>query len=118
MTHAVPIASRRALWLGLTVLLASCASTPESPADLSSRASKAMGTDSLTTLRYTAEGTGYTFGQAYVPDGAWPKITLHSVTRSIDYANGAMREEVVLSRAEPLGGGGYPLSGSSATTGS
>ena len=111
MTHALPITLRRFLFLGLAALLASCASTPETAADLSSRASKAMGADTLATLRYTAEGTGYTFGQAYVPGGAWPKITLHSVVRSIDYANGAMREEVVLSRAEPLGGGGYPLSG-------
>ena len=64
----------------------------------------------------SAEGTGYTFGQAYKPGGAWPKITLHSLTRSIDYGNGAMRDEIVLSRAEPLGGGGYPLPASSATT--
>ena len=111
MQHAFSITLRPALWLGLATLLASCASTPESAGDLAARASKAMGADALTTLRYSAEGTGYTFGQAHVPGGAWPKTTLHSVTRSIDYANGAMREEVVLSRAEPQGGGGYPLSG-------
>jgi glyoxylase-like metal-dependent hydrolase (beta-lactamase superfamily II) len=33
------------------------------------------------------------------------------MTRSIDYGSGTMRDEIVLSRAEPLGGGGYPLSG-------
>ena len=27
--------------------------------------------------------------------------------RSIDYGSGTLRDEVVLSRAEPLGGGGY-----------
>ena len=75
------------------------------------RASQAMGANQLDTLRYSAEGTGYTFGQAYHAGGAWPKITVHSLTRSIDYASAAMRDEVVLSRAEPLGGGGYPLSG-------
>ena len=111
MPHPFPTTIRPLLCLGLAALLASCASTPESAGDLAARASKAMGADGLTTLRYSAEGTGYTFGQAYVPGGAWPKITLHSVTRTIDYANGAMREEVVLSRAEPQGGGGYPLSG-------
>jgi hypothetical protein len=55
--------------------------------------------------------TGFTFGQAYTPGGVWPKITVHSMTRTIDYDSGAMREEIVLSRAEPLGGGGYPPSG-------
>ena len=98
---------------GSLVALAGCAvTTPTQDASPAlARASQAMGTAQLKTLRYTAEGTGYTFGQAYEPGGAWPRIALHSVTRSIDYASGTMRDEIVLSRAEPLGGGGYPLSG-------
>ena len=104
------------LGIGAAALLAACAaSPPESASALAERAAKAMGADKLTTLRYTTEGTGWTFGQAYVPGGAWPKITLHSVIRSIDYAGGAMRDEVTLSRAEPQGGGGYPLSGQQRT---
>ena len=51
------------------------------------------------------------FGQAYLASGPWPKVTYHSIRRSIDYDAAAMRGEVVLSRAEPQGGGGYPLSG-------
>jgi len=65
----------------------------------------------LKTLRYVAEGTGYTFGQPFSPGGAWPMITVHSMIRTLDYDGAAMREEIVLSRAEPLGGGGYPLVG-------
>jgi glyoxylase-like metal-dependent hydrolase (beta-lactamase superfamily II) len=95
-----------------TLLLMSCAAPPSTSADAAlARAAQAMGSDRVTTLRYSAEGTGHTFGQAYKAGGAWPRITLHSVTRSIDYPTGSMREEVVLSRAEPLGGGGYPLAG-------
>ena len=75
------------------------------------RASSAMGATNLKTLRYVAEGTGYTYGQAYVPGTAWPKITVHSQVRTINYDTGSMREEFTLSRAEPKGGGGYPLSG-------
>ena len=75
------------------------------------RASHAMGVAGVKTLRYSAEGTGYTFGQAYIPPGAWPKINVHSQVRTINYDTGAMREEFTLSRAEPKGGGGYPLSG-------
>ena len=63
------------------------------------------------TLRYVTEGTGYTFGQAFTPDMAWPKIVVHSQIRSINYDSGSMREEITLSRAEPKGGGGYPLAG-------
>jgi glyoxylase-like metal-dependent hydrolase (beta-lactamase superfamily II) len=103
---------RSALVTGAALWLASCAAPPrEDAAAVLARASQAMGASQLVTLRYSAEGTGYTFGQAYHAGGAWPKITVHSLTRSIDYAGAAMRDEVVLSRAEPLGGGGYPLSG-------
>jgi glyoxylase-like metal-dependent hydrolase (beta-lactamase superfamily II) len=75
------------------------------------RVAGAMGISDVKTLRYAAEGTGYTFGQAYVPSSAWPKITVHSQVRTINYDTGSMREEFTLSRAEPKGGGGYPLSG-------
>jgi glyoxylase-like metal-dependent hydrolase (beta-lactamase superfamily II) len=99
-----------------SLLLASCANAPQQDAaPVVARASQAMGAAQLNTLRYVAEGTGYTFGQAYEPGGAWPRVALHSVTRGIDYASGTMRDEVVLSRAEPLGGGGYPLSGQQRT---
>ena len=102
---------RSALGVGVVLALMSCASPQGDAPSILARSSQAMGAGPVETLRYTMEGTGYTFGQAYKAGGAWPKITLHSVTRSIDYGSGAMRDEVVLSRAEPLGGGGYPLAG-------
>ncbi len=92
-------------------LVAGCASAPPSAADVLARASKAMGSAQLKSLRYAGEGEGFTFGQAYLPTGPWPKVAYHAVTRTIDYEAGAMRDEVTLSRAEPRGGGGYPLSG-------
>ena len=109
---ARPCLLRSTLALGSLLGLLSCATPPQQdPFAALSRSAQAMGTANVTTVRYVAEGTGTTFGQAYRPGGAWPRITLHSVTRSIDYGSGTMRDEVVLSRAEPLGGGGYPLSG-------
>ena len=92
-------------------LLAACATALESADQVLARSVQAMGAAQLKTLRYSGEGGGHTFGQAYVPTAAWPSIALHSVTRSIDYEAAAMRDEVVLSRAEPRGGGGYPISG-------
>ncbi len=75
------------------------------------RASAAMGAGDLKAIRYAAEGIGYTFGQAYKPGTAWPKINVHSQIRTINYDTASMREEITLSRAEPRGGGGYPLAG-------
>jgi glyoxylase-like metal-dependent hydrolase (beta-lactamase superfamily II) len=79
--------------------------------DALKRAAAAMGADQVKTLRYSGDGTGWTFGQAYTAGGAWPKITVHSVIRTINYDTAAMREEIVLGRGEPRGGGGYPLVG-------
>ncbi|RZL87019.1 MAG: MBL fold metallo-hydrolase [Variovorax sp.] len=102
---------RSILLVALISSLAACASKQDNPGESLARASTAMGAAQTKSLRYVAEGTGYTFGQAYKPGGAWPRVTLHSVTRTIDYDSGAMRDEIVLSRSEPQGGGGYPLSG-------
>jgi len=111
MNVAIPPLLRSSLIATAALALLSCATPSQDASPVLARASQAMGSDQLNTLRTTGEGTGYTFGQAYKPGGAWPKVTLHSVTRSIDYGSGTMRDEIVLSRAEPLGGGGYPLSG-------
>lgn len=72
------------------------------------RVAKASRVGDLKTLRYAGDGVGYTFGQAYKPGEAWPKVRINSFTRTINYDTGAMREEIVLTRAEALGGGGYP----------
>lgn len=107
------IAATGATAVAALALVAACSSSPPAldGAQALARSSQAMGAATLKSVRYAGEGTGYTFGQAYTPGGAWPRITLHSVTRTIDYDSGAMREEVVLSRAEPTGGGGYPITG-------
>jgi len=83
--------------------------TQESAAGVLKRATAAMGDPK--TIRYSGDGTGWTFGQAFIPGKAWPKIDIQSQTRTINYATGSMREEIAFSRGEPQGGGGYPLSG-------
>lgn len=101
--------ARSILMVAATAFAAPTAFAQDAAAVLK-RASAAMGAD-VKSIRYAGEGTGYTFGQAYQPGMAWPKITVHSVARTINYDTASMREEIVLSRAEPRGGGGYPLSG-------
>ncbi len=98
---------------GIASLAATLYSTGAMAADNAAavlkRAAAAMGEPK--TIRHVTEGTGFTYGQAFVPGMAWPKITVHSQIRSINYDTASMREEITLSRAEPKGGGGYPLAG-------
>ena len=75
------------------------------------RAERAMGGTDLKTLRFTASGTGATFGQAYKPDMTWPKLGYSSFARTLDYENSGLREEFARSRTEPTGGGAVPLMG-------
>jgi glyoxylase-like metal-dependent hydrolase (beta-lactamase superfamily II) len=92
--------------------LASCASVPtESASTVLQRADMAMGGTALRSISYAGTGSGATFGQAFEPGMAWPKITYSSFSRVADYENGAFREDAARSRAEPTGGGAVPLMG-------
>lgn len=90
------------------VLLPGAAAALDSSSVLK-RASVAMGSTELKTLAYSADGWGYTFGQAFVPSAHWPKIQIRSMERSINYDTASLRELITFNRAEPTGGGGYPL---------
>ena len=57
---------------GVVAMLAGCASTGDDATATLSRSAQAMGSTGLKTLRYSANGTGFTFGQAYTPGGVWP----------------------------------------------
>lgn len=93
------------------LLLSSCASIEQDAQAVLLQADKAMGGADLRTLRYSGRGTGGTFGQAYLPGQAWPRLNYSGFSREIDYQNGAMREEFARSRAEETGGGALPLLG-------
>jgi glyoxylase-like metal-dependent hydrolase (beta-lactamase superfamily II) len=95
-----------------TALLVSCASPTAPDAQTVLRqADQAMGGTALKTLRFSAKGSGGTFGQAYLPGQAWPKLDYSVLTRLVDYENAALREDFARSRAEPTGGGATPLLG-------
>lgn len=94
------------------LVLAGCAAwAPPDPVAVIQRAETAMGGAALNTLRYAGTGTGSTFGQAYQPGTAWPKITVSSFSRLVDYRNAALRQDAAVTRAEPSGGGALPLMG-------
>ena len=111
--HLLATFSRPVLYITVAAALASCASMQSESADAAlQRANTAMGGAALKSISFAGNGTGATFGQAYLPGQAWPKITYSSFSRVADYENAAFREDAARSRAEPTGGGGIPLMGS------
>ncbi|MGE4241956.1 MBL fold metallo-hydrolase [Ramlibacter sp.] len=103
--------SRLLLAAGSAAFLASCAVMGPDPQVALRQADQAMGGANLKTLRYAATGTGGTFGQAWVPGQAWPRLNITSFSRVLDYESGAMREDSARARSEPNGGGAVPLMG-------
>ncbi len=105
---------RRSAFISLAAVtalfLAGCAHRDSAEA-LLRQADAAMGGAQLKTLRYAGSGTGATYGQAYQPGTAWPRIDIPSYTRWVDYDNAALREDSVRTRAEANGGGAIPLMG-------
>jgi glyoxylase-like metal-dependent hydrolase (beta-lactamase superfamily II) len=96
---------------GLLGLSACTSIAPTDAAATLRQSEQAMGGSSLTSIRFSAQGGGSLFGQAFIPGMAWPRMTYTSLTRVADYQNGAFREEFGRARAEPNGGGGVPLMG-------
>lgn len=74
------------------------------------RAANNLGTNDINTLRYSAAGNAWGFGQPYTAGKPFPKQN-YRVTRSIDYVNAALSDDVTRSRAETRGGTGVPLTG-------
>jgi glyoxylase-like metal-dependent hydrolase (beta-lactamase superfamily II) len=98
------------------LLAAGCGTTPQPDSDVLQRAAAAMGADKVQTLRFAGSGTGASFGQAFRPGMAWPRLNYSSYVRQADYRAGASSVEVVQSRAEPTGGGAVPLTGEQRAT--
>lgn len=84
--------------IGVFVLMAGCASTPQS---VLADSQKAMG--DVTSLRYAGTGANGNFGQAILAGQEWPRRELTAYTRSISYEQKASSE--VIEYAQPTFGG-------------
>jgi glyoxylase-like metal-dependent hydrolase (beta-lactamase superfamily II) len=106
-----PMTARKAWLVALLPLALAVPAAAQDATALLKRASAAMGAEDLRTLRYAGSGGGASFGQAYRPGMAWPKLSYSSYERLLDYQAPASSEIVMRSRAEPRGGGAVPLAG-------
>ncbi len=99
------------LGVALAVGLSGAAIAADDAEALLRRAERAMGAAEVKTLRFSASGTGATFGQSFKPELTWPKLAYSRFVRTMDYETASLREEFARSRTEPFGGGAVPLMG-------
>jgi glyoxylase-like metal-dependent hydrolase (beta-lactamase superfamily II) len=104
--------------VGVTLLLTPRMIAQDTARDVLGAASKAMGAETLHTLEYSGSGYDFAFGQAYSPGEPWPKFTVKSYTRAIDYERPASSATRVRTQFEnpPRGGGLQPINGEQTQT--
>ena len=73
---------------------------------------KAMGAANLKSYELTANGMSYAVGQSEAPGAPWPRFTVKSTKRTLNYETGSMRDETVQVRVlEPPRAGGVYVRG-------
>lgn len=103
--------------LAALALLAACSSMPghSGPTGRAGleEVAKALGAPGLRSIQYAGRGTNNAVGQSAVPSAAWPRFTVVSFTRTVNYETASLRDELVRTQLEnPVrGGGGQPIRG-------
>src|SRR5207249_6486826 len=100
--------------VGFGLALAAASITPAQDArSVIAAASKAIGVDTLKTVRFSATGMDFALGQAPNPSSPWPKFINKSYTREIDFETPASKVDRVRIQGEnpPRGGGQQPIVG-------
>lgn len=70
---------------------------------------KAMGAASIRSVEITGTGTIYAVGQSTAPGAPWPRFTMRTSTRTIDYETGALRDDFTRMRVDEPPRGGAPF---------
>src|SRR5688572_23972806 len=95
--------------LSILLLLFPLALSAQDAAAIVAASAKAMGAESLRTIQYSGSGFSFVFAQAASPGGPWPRFSVKTYTREIDYAAPASRVQLVRSSVDKRGGGGVGL---------
>jgi glyoxylase-like metal-dependent hydrolase (beta-lactamase superfamily II) len=73
---------------------------------------KAMGSAKVKSFELTANGMSYAVGQSEAPGAPWPRFTVKSFKRTVNYESGALLDEIVQVRVlEPPRAGGVYVRG-------
>src|SRR5262245_29510987 len=101
---------RTIAWSGMLLLSLALPATADDATAYLRRAAAATGADDIKSLRFVAKGTALVGGQACSAGKPGARANILSQTRTLDYAAGAIHDEVVRSTGEnPFGcGGGIP----------
>jgi len=101
-----------ALTAALLLALPLSAAAQDARATLTT-AAIALGADSLKSLEYSGNGVNFAFGQSAVPGHPWPRLTVKSFTRTVNYETASLRDELVRVQGDnPVRGGGQqPIRG-------
>jgi glyoxylase-like metal-dependent hydrolase (beta-lactamase superfamily II) len=89
-------------------LLLASAAWARTPKEVVDDAGRAMGAADLKSIQYSGSGSWFFLGQEFRAGDPWPKFTLKSYSRVVDYGKGAMRDESVRAQfLNPWSGGGF-----------
>ena len=102
--------AKRFLIAGALFFLCAAAAFAQDAKTVLQAAQKAMGDPS--SIQYSGTGHLDFFGQAWMPNAAWPQTNLTGYTKTIDYSSKSAKEELVHSEQTPMvKGGGRPFAG-------
>lgn len=95
----------RILALTVAFLLLTPLAAPAQDRAALENVAQALGAASLKSIEFTGTGESFAVGQSSVPGTPWPRFTLKSLTRQINYDTASLRSEQALVRADTRGGG-------------
>src|SRR5262245_43724366 len=72
-------------------------------------AAKTIGADNVRTIQYSGSGFTFVFAQAATPGGPWPRFSMKTYTREIDFGAPASHVQLVRTSIDKRGGGGTGL---------
>ena len=90
----------------LAVFAAAAPKEEKKGGDVVAAVARAMEAANVKSVQYSATGFVFTFGQNFRPGVPWPKFSLKTYTRVLNYDKGISREDASWTQFEnpPLGG--------------
>ncbi len=95
--------------VGILIALVPLIITGQDANAVLSASAKAMGAENLRTIQYSGSGFNFVFAQAASPGAPWPRFSVKTYTRDIDFGAPASRVQLVRTSVDKRGGGGVGL---------